>query len=257
MTFRISPDMGPRGAIHQFGTQTKGGSFFNLQVIKGMLAFLKPYRRRMLAATVMMLCVTGLTLLAPYLFKVAIDQYIGPGKTEGLGRIILYIALSFVGLYIATAGQDYILSWVGQRVLADLRQDLFVHLQRLSLSYHDTHLVGVTVSRVINDVAVINDLLTQGLISLVGDLLVLGGIIVVMLSLNAKLALLTFIILPLMVLATYVFSTRARDAFRSTRQRIAALVGRMAENIASVRIINAFVQEEKVEEVGQEPDAGA
>lgn len=248
MSFNITPEIGPRSAIQDFGVSPKEAGFFNRTVVASMLAFLRPYSRRMVFAILLMLLVTAMTLLTPYLIKIAIDQYISVGNPQGLGLIILYIALSYVGLYGATAGQDYILSWVAQRVLADLRQALFNHLQKLSLSYHDTHLVGVTVSRVINDVAVINDLLTQGLIALLGDLLVLSGIIVIMLTLSPKLALFSFIVLPLMVLATYWFSNKARDAFRSTRQRIAALVGRMAENIASIRVINAFVQERKVEE---------
>ena len=95
------------------------------------------------------------------------------------------------------------LSWVGQRVLANMRSDLFRHLQQLSLSYHDTHIVGVTVSRVMNDVATINELLSQGVITLMGDILVLVGIIIIMLTMNIQLALLTFIVLPLMILADH------------------------------------------------------
>ena len=108
--------------------------------------------------------------------------------------------------------QDYLLGWVGQRALADVRADLFRRLQRLSLGYYDKHIVGVIVSRVINDVATISDLLSQGLITLLGDLLILVGIIGVMLSLSARLALLTFMVLPLMVLATQIFARHARRA---------------------------------------------
>jgi len=252
MTFRISPDMGPRGAIRRLGAPVKEGRFFDRNVILGMLSFLRPYRKRMLFAGLLMLVVTALTLLAPYLIKVAIDQNIAVRNPSGLGRIIIFIAMTFAGLYVATAGQNYILSWVGQRVLADLREALFRHLQKLSLSYHDTHIIGVTVSRVINDVAVINDLLTQGLISLIGDLLVLAGIIVVMLSLSPRLALLTFIVLPLMILTTVWFSSKAKGAYRSTRVRIAALVGKIAENIDAIRVIKAFVQENRVEQQTKE-----
>ena len=140
------------------------------------------------------------------------------------------------------------LSWVGQRVLANLRSELFLHLQRLSLSYHDTHIVGVTVSRVMNDVATINELLSQGIITLVGDMLVLVGIMVIMLTMNPRLALLTFLVLPLMVLATIWFSRRARVAFRETRTRVARVVGDLAEDIAGVRVIQAFGQESSTQE---------
>jgi ABC-type multidrug transport system fused ATPase/permease subunit len=133
---------------------------------------------------------------------------------------------------------------VGQRVLTNIREAMFRHLQALPLSYHDRTIVGVTVSRVINDVAAINDLLTQGLLSLIGDLLTLVGILIVMLSMDAKLALLTFTVLPLMVLATTLFSARAKSAFRETRRSVAAVVGRLAENIDGMRVIQAFAQEE-------------
>ena len=151
-------------------------------------------------------------------------------------------------MYGATAVQQYLLAWVGQRVLSNIREAMFRHLQALPLSYHDRTIVGVTVSRVINDVAAINDLLTQGLLSLIGDLLVLIGIIIVMLSMNTRLALLTFTVLPLMGLATVLFSARAKSAFRETRSSVAAVVGRLAENIDGMRVIQAFAQEEAARE---------
>jgi ABC-type multidrug transport system fused ATPase/permease subunit len=200
----------------------------------------------MLASVVLMLIVTGLSLLTPYLIKVAIDQYITNGDVAGLSRVAIFIGVSYLALYGATATQQYLLGWVSQRVLADLRENLFRHLQSLSLSYHDRTIIGVTVSRVINDVAAINDLLTQGLISLLGDMLVLIGIIVVMLSMSTRLALYTFTVLPLMAVVTYLFSWKAKDAFRLTRERIAAVVGFLAEHINGMRVIQAFAQESAV-----------
>lgn len=247
MSFSFSPGMGPRGAINQFGQEAKEGRFFNKTVITGMLKFVRPYRRQMVIAILFMLLVTGLTLLTPYLIKVAIDEYIAVGDVGGMSRLALFIAACYLALYGTTAGQEYYLGWASQRVLADVRSALFHHLQALSMSYHDRTIIGVTVSRVINDVAVINDLLTQGLISLLGDLLVLVGIIFIMLSMSPRLALLTFTVLPLMVLATYLFSRRARGAFRLTRRRVAALVGNLAENINGMRVIQAFAQETAVE----------
>ena len=110
----------------------------------------------------------------------AIVQTRFPMKKTLILSLSLLTAAAFGGLYLATAAQQYLLSWVGQRVLANLRSELFDHLQRLSLGYHDTHIVGVTVSRVMNDVATINELLSQGVITLVGDFLVLSGIITIM-----------------------------------------------------------------------------
>jgi ABC-type multidrug transport system fused ATPase/permease subunit len=247
MSFSFSPGVGPRSAIEQFGQETKDGRFFNKNVIAGMLVFVRPYRRKMLAAIALTLLVTGFTLLTPYLFKVAIDQHITVGDATGLTQLAILIAVCYLGLYLTTAGQEYLLGWTSQRVLADVREKLFRHLQELSLGYHDRTIIGVTVSRVINDVAVINDLLTQGLISLAGDLLVLIGIIIIMLSMSPRLALYTFAVLPLMMAATYLFSRSARGAFRLTRKRVAALVGNLAENINGIRVIQAFAQETAVE----------
>jgi ABC-type multidrug transport system fused ATPase/permease subunit len=241
--------MGPRRTLDVFsGGERQRGQVFNRQVVARLLAYLRPYARQMLLAFTAMLVVSGLTLLTPYLLKVAIDGPITQGDPQGLLRIALYTAATFIGLYVATAVQQYFLSWVGQRVLANLRSDLFHHLQRLSIGYHDTHIVGVTVSRVMNDVATINELLSQGIITLIGDTLVLGGIIVIMLNMNPRLALLTFTVLPLMILVTIWFSRRARTAFRETRTRVARVVGDLAEDIAGVRVIQAFGQENSTQE---------
>jgi ABC-type multidrug transport system fused ATPase/permease subunit len=244
-----NPGMGPRGALDHFsGGEDQRGQVFNRRVVLRLLAYLRPYAKQMAGAFLAMLGITGLTLLTPYLLKVAVDQYITLGDRVGLVRISLLTAAAFLGLYLFTAVQNYLLSWVGQRVLANLRSELMRHLQLLSLGYHDTHIVGVTVSRVMNDVATINELLSQGIITLIGDTLVLVGIVVIMLTMSPKLALLTFMVLPLMVLATIWFSRRARVAFRETRTRVAKVVGDLAEGIAGVRVIQAFGQESSTQE---------
>lgn len=224
------------------------GKAFDRRIIVRLLAFLGPYWRRMVAAFVLMLIASGLSLAAPYLIKLAIDQHIAQGDTTGLSRVALLTAGAFVGLYLASMGQQYWLSWVGQRVLATLRAQLFQHLQQLPLGYHDTHIVGVTLSRVINDVAVINQLLSEGLVTLVGDVLVLVGIVIVMLSMSPRLALLSFSVLPLMALATYLFARRAKVAFRNTRSSVAAVVGDLAEDISGMRVIQAYAQEDMSQE---------
>ncbi|MDD3826414.1 MAG: ABC transporter ATP-binding protein [Anaerolineae bacterium] len=235
--------MGPRGVIEQFGEGTEEGRY-NPRILLRLLGYLRPHWQRMLLAFFLMLVASALALAAPYLVKVAIDQPIAQGDTAGLTRLAVLMILAFVGLYLSSAGQQYLLSWVGQRVLATLRSDLFAHLQRLSLGFHDTHIVGITISRLINDVAVINELLSEGLITLVGDTLMLGGIVVVMLTMSPRLALLSFCVLPLMVLATWIFARRAQVAFRQTRARIAAVVGDLAEDLSGMRVIQAFAQED-------------
>ena len=219
------------------------GKAFDGQVVGRLLTYLRPHRAKMLAAFVLMLVVTGLTLGIPLLLKVAIDQYIAAKDLSGLARISVIMAVMFLMLFGAASGQRFLLSWVGQRVLATLRGQLMRHLQALSLGYHNRHIVGVTISRVISDVAVINELLSQGLITLIGDVLVLVGIIAVMLALSPSLALLTFSTIPLMLLVTYLFSRRAKAAFRQTRRSVAAVIGTLAEHLTGMRVIQAFAQE--------------
>ncbi|MBN1138523.1 MAG: ABC transporter ATP-binding protein [Anaerolineae bacterium] len=248
MSFSIgatSANMGPRGAIESFGDGAdEGGRAFDRHLVLRLLAYLKPYSRRMAAAFGLTLATTALSLVSPYLTKVAIDRYITQGDAAGLARVAALMIAALVALFLASAGQQYLLSWVGQRVLAALRDQLFRHLQALPLGYHDTHIVGVTISRVINDVGVINELLSQGLVTLIGDSLLLCGIIAVMLSMSSRLALLAFSVLPLMLLATFLFARRAKVAFRQTRARIAAVVGDLAEDLSGMRVIQAFAQEE-------------
>ncbi|MCY3832214.1 MAG: ABC transporter ATP-binding protein [Chloroflexi bacterium] len=226
-----------------FAEKVEGRSF-NLRVLWYLLVFVRPYVLRMVGAFLAMLAVTALTLYTPYLVKEAIDGPITAGDIPALNDIVLLMLLAFVGLYLASMAQRYLLSWVGQKVLADLRSALFRHLQELPLAYHDQHIIGVTISRVISDVGVINQLLSQGLITLLGDSLLLGGIIIVMLSLNAQLALVTFAIIPVIVLATMVFAGRAKVAFRNTRARNALMIGDLAENLSGIRVIQAFANED-------------
>ena len=245
---------GPRSTLEGYADKVEGRSF-NLRVLWYLLVFLRPYAWHMLAAFLAMLVASALTLVTPYLVKLAIDGPIAQGDIASLNDITLLMLLAASGLYLASTTQRFLLSWVGQRVLADLRSALFRHLQKLPLAYHDSHIVGVTISRVISDVGVINQLLSQGLITLTGDSLLLAGIVIVMLSLNAQLALVTFSIIPLIVLATAIFARRAKLAFRKTRARNAHLVGDLAENLSGIRVIQAFANEDssssKFNEVNQ------
>jgi ABC-type multidrug transport system fused ATPase/permease subunit len=234
---------GPRDAMQRFGAKVEGSNF-DLRVARRLLRYVRPYRWRMGVALMAMMASSVLTLVMPYLVKEAIDHPIAHGDIEGLNHLALLMSVVLVALYGVTSTQRYLLSWVGQRVLADLRADLYRHLQTLSLGYHDTHIVGVTISCVISDVAVINQLLSEGLITLIGDTLLLAGIVVVMVSMSPSLALFTFSVVPLMLLATMLFARRAKVAFRQTRARFAAVVGDLAENLSGMRVIQAFAQEE-------------
>jgi len=250
----VGSAMGPRSAMQSFG-QDSAGQVVDPRILRRLLEFLKPHRARMFAALLLMLISSVLALTSPYLIKIAIDEDIAGGDINGLFYTTLLMAVVFVALYVTTSLQQYLLSWIGLRVLTSLRARLFAHLQALPVSYHHAHIVGVTISRVISDVSVINDLLSSGVATIIGDTVVLAGIVAVMLSLDLSLALATFAVLPLMLLATWIFSRHARVAFRKTRQRVAAVVGGLAEDISGIRVIQAFAREgvssEKFEEVNR------
>jgi len=234
--------------LQSFGRYEDEGRAFDRRVVLRLLAFIKPHWRKMVWAFVTMLISTGLSLATPYLVKVAIDQYITQGNVAGLDKVAVLTAVAFVGLFATSAAQQYTLSRTGQQILATMRNQLFQHLQALHLGYHDTHIIGVTISRVFSDVGVINELLSQGLITLAGDALLLVGIVTVMVSMSPRLALLTFSVLPLMVIATSIYARHAKAAFRETRATNAGVVGDLAEDIAGMRVIQAFARENTSQE---------
>ncbi len=238
---------GPYSVLEGFGSAQEQGRF-SPRVFRRLLGFVVPHWPLLLVSTALMLASAGLNLLAPYLVKVAIDSYISRGDLRGLSLVAGLTALAYAGVYGSTAGETYLLTLVSQRILAGLRRELFHHLQELHLGYHDVHIVGVTISRVINDVDVINQLLSQGLVSIIGDVAVVLGTIVVMLSMSLRLALLALSVVPLMIVATAIFTRYARLAFRETREKIGAVVGDLAENIGGMRVIQAFAQEATAQE---------
>ncbi|MDI7274776.1 MAG: ABC transporter ATP-binding protein [Anaerolineae bacterium] len=233
---------GPYSMIRGFGSAQEGAAL-NPRILRRLLQFVLPHWGLLALGAGLMVSTAGLNLLAPYLAKVAIDDHIRRGDVAGLSVVAVATGLVYLGVYATSYGQTYTLSLLSQRVLAALRGQLFRHLQGLHLGFHDVHIVGVTISRVINDVDVINNLLSQGLVSIVGDLAIVIGIVVVMLSLSPRLALLALSVVPLMLLATVIFTRYARVAFRETREKIGAVVGDLAENIEGMRVIQAFAQE--------------
>ena len=232
---------GPRSLLESYGNKELGR--VQGRVLLRLLRFVLPFWRQLLAAGILMVITTGANLLIPFLTRFVIDVRIGEGDLRGLASTGILLAGVMAGSYLTAGLQSYLLAQVGQRSLFSLRNRLFDHLQELSVAYHDSHIVGVTVSRVINDVGVINNLLSEGLITLLGDTILLVGTIVVMLTMDVRLALITFSIIPVMVVATVIFSRKARVAFRDTREKVATLVGNLAENIGGMREIQSYAQE--------------
>src|SRR5690606_16331936 len=154
-----------------------------------------------------------------------------------LGAIALYA--------LASAAQTYLVGWVGTRLLQDLRERIFRHVQALSLGYFSRRSTGVIVSRMTNDIEALNQLVSDGLVTFFQSTLTLIGVIVVMLALDLSLALLSFLVFPLLILASLIFRIASAGAFRETRERIAAINGQLQESLSGVRVVRSFAQESR------------
>ncbi|MBI4757855.1 MAG: ABC transporter ATP-binding protein [Chloroflexi bacterium] len=248
--------LGGRGhwGIGSFGVEAKEA--ISPRVALRLLTYMGPHLGQVAAAIGLMLVASAMTLAGPYLLKVAVDTYIARGDQAGLNLVVAVTLLTQVVGNLATSGQIYLVTWVGQSTLAHLRRQIFDHLQRLSLSFFDQQEAGDLMSRMTNDVDVINQLLTNGLTMIFTDILQLVGIVAIMLALNWRLALLSFLVMPLMAVSTVVFAWRARKAYRQTREKIGAVSADLQENISQVRIVQSFAREranqERFDEINRE-----
>jgi len=214
------------------------------KILRRLFGYIRPYRRQVALSALTMVVVSIAGLLPPYLLGVAIDNYVIPGDLDGL----TWMAVAYVGVYlvnwIGAYYQTYSMSWVGQRAIYALRRDLFAHYQKLHVSYFDKHPVGVLISRATNDIETMNELISSGIVYVVNDLLTLAGIVAIMLYLNVKLALLSLLTLPLVILLATRFRTRVIVAYREVRRQVAKMAANLQETISGVRVTQSFVRED-------------
>lgn len=209
-----------------------------------LLKFVRPYRLPLFLATILMLLSSGASVAGPYLLKVALDSGLGAGSLPTLRIVvILYLALAFIQ-WGATYWRVNLMVRVGQSIIYDLRAHLFEHLQQLSLSFYSRYSVGRVITRVINDVGVLREFLTWAVLAIARDVFVLLGIVVAMLAMDLRLSLLTFAVLPIMVVATIAFRKQARENYRRVRSAISWVNSVLAENINGVRVVQAFSRQE-------------
>jgi ABC-type multidrug transport system fused ATPase/permease subunit len=203
----------------------------------------RPYRARTALAVVTLLGFTFVALLPPYLAKLAVDDGISEGDLGRLTVIVVAFVAAGIAAFALSGAQTYYTGWVGERALADLRIDLFRHLQQLSLGYYERNRTGAIISRITNDVEALDMLVTDGLSSLVQNSLLLGGTAVVLFFLDWRLALATLIVLPLMAAATAWFRSRSNHAYRRVRERLGLVTATLAEDIAGMRVVQSFTRE--------------
>ena len=208
-----------------------------------LLALLRPYRGRVILMFVALTLATAASLAPPYLAGRAIDDGIRRASTSALVVLMVLFLTAAVVNWGASYVQTYLVNWVGQRALQDLRERLFAHLQRLSVGFYSRNRAGVVISRLTNDVQALDQLVTDGIVTLFSASLTLIGTAAILLFLDAQLALVTFAVFPVLLIATVIFRLSSANAYRLTREKIALVTAYLQETLSGVRVVRAFGQE--------------
>jgi ATP-binding cassette subfamily B protein len=230
------------------------GAIYDRRLAARLLGFLAPYKKEVAFAVLLLAAISLLEAAGPYLTKVAIDTYVAPASGRGVlpteaSRGLLLIAVAYVGVLAAAFGLRYVqsvmMSMVGQRAMRDLRLAIFRHLGTLTPAYYDSRPVGRILTRVTQDVAVLNELFAQGVVAVLGDLFSLFAIVGAMLWLDWRLALVTLTTVPLLAIATAIFRAKVRVSYRRVRNRLARINGFLQEHLQGLDILKLFNAEAK------------
>jgi ATP-binding cassette subfamily B protein/subfamily B ATP-binding cassette protein MsbA len=236
-----------------FGTEQADQRFkpYDPKLFRRLMGYVRPYRRQLAAALVLMAIVSGSSVAAARLVGSAVDA-VGSGAAQGgdpaaageeLTRLVLILIFLAVVEWFTNRWRINILSKMGTRVVVNIRMDMFTHLQQLSLRFYDNYKVGRLMSRIMGDVAVLQDFVTWAIVGTARSIFTLAFIVVALFSLNARLAAITMLVLPVMFFLTRAWSARARDAWREIRRRIAIINGYLNETVTGVRVIQSYTRE--------------
>lgn len=225
--------------------EDEGASGFDWSLLRLFGPYIRPYRLASLASAVLMILYTATNLAIPYLIGVAIDNYITHHNLTGLSYTMIALLLVNVVMWQSQYWQVWAMSWAGQQMLSKLSSDMYAHLQHLSLSFYDRVEIGRVMSRLQSDVTVLEVMLSSGLLSILGSLVALVGIVGIMLSLNWSLALLSFAVLPVMVAIAIFWQRFAQRSFRRTRAAISLVNSTLQENISGMRVIQSLSREDR------------
>jgi ABC-type multidrug transport system fused ATPase/permease subunit len=213
--------------------------------LRWLFGLLRPYRGRVVVMVIALLVATAAGLTPPYLAGLAIDDGIKAGDLSALDWIVGAYILSALLYWAATYSQTYLVGWVGQRALQDLREQIYRHLQTMSIGFFTRRKPGVLISRLTNDVEALDTLVTDGVITLVSSTLTLLGVVVILLVLDLPLALVTFATFPILGLGSVVFRIASAGAYRRTREKIANITAYLQETLSGVRVVRSFAQERR------------
>src|SRR5580704_1893788 len=235
------------------------GKAYDSRLMRRLLTYLRPYRWQVAIALVSIVLKSFADVLGPYLVKVAVDRYLAPTQAAKSGMWdwlssrpltgIVQISVIYFGLLALTFVfeflQTYFMQWTGQKVMFDLRSQIFRHLQRMHVAFYDRNPVGRLVTRVTTDVDALNEMFTSGVVSIFEDIFVLAGILGIMLCMNWKLALITFAVLPFIVVATKIFRDKVRDSYRRIRVAIARINSYLQEHVSGMVVLQLFNRERR------------
>ncbi len=235
------------------------GKAYDSRLMKRLLKYLRPYTWQVVVALLAIILKAGADVLGPYLTKVAVDRYLAHTITShsfldrwlssapliGIAQIAaLYVGLQLFSFLLEFL-QTYYMQWTGQKVMFDLRSQIFRHLQRMHIAFFDKNPVGRLVTRVTTDVDALNEMFTAGVVSIFEDVFVLAGILIIMLRMNWKLALITFAVLPLIFWATTIFRTNVRESYRRIRVAIARINSYLQEHVSGMMVLQLFNREKR------------
>jgi ABC-type multidrug transport system fused ATPase/permease subunit len=217
--------------------------------VRWMIGLLRPYRGRIALMFIALLIETAAGLAPPFLASQAIDAGIETGDLSALDLTVAAFVVAALLYAVGTYAETYLVGWVGTRALQDLRERLFAHIQSMSIGFFTRRSPGVLISRMTNDVEALNQLVTDGVVTMFSSTLTLVGVIIIMLLLDFQLALVTFITLPLLAITSVAFRIVSAGTYRATRERIAAVTSYLQETLSGVRVVRSFGQEPRHEAV--------
>lgn len=236
---------GPSGAKEAKEANGAKGRPGDRRLLGRVLPYLLPYWKFVALGVGLVLVNTGAQLAGPYLTRIAIDDHIATGDIAGLTGILgLYAAMLALG-FVAAYGQAWIVNLFGQRVMRDIRRDVFDHIQKLHTGWFDRNPVGKVVTRATSDVDALNELLSSGVVMIITDVVLLVGIMAALLLMNWQLALVTFGAVPALFTAGWIFRRRVRPAFRRVRAAVSAVNGFLQETLTGIEVLQLFRQERR------------
>jgi ATP-binding cassette, subfamily B, bacterial len=211
--------------------------------LRWLFGLLRPYRARVVVMGIALLVATAAGLAPPYLAGRAIDSGIRAHDLNALDLIVAAYVLSALVYWAASYAQTYLVGWIGQRALQDLREQIYTHLQTMSIGFFTRHKPGVLISRLTNDVEALDSLVTDGVVTLISSTLTLLGVVVILVALDPPLALITFVTFPLLAIGSVAFRIASTGAYRLTREKIANITAYLQETLSGVRVVRSFAQE--------------